>query len=240
MQGNNREPQGKWLYLSLFRLIIGLALMLFVQYLLAQQPTPAASGEPYASESGMIPPAPLFQPMPPYTEEAAQAVIEGTVLVRANIRSDGTVANCKIIRGLGYGLDEAAIRTITASWRFKPATFNGNAVDVDANIQVTFGLNRSTPAAKAKLQQYPLRFVVLDKQSSFAPNGPTVSGKGNLRENSTLRKFRFTGTCTPLTNPFRNIIYPAKWIKSESQLAILAVENVDVEKECELKVKMIQ
>jgi len=37
-------------------------------------------------------------------------------------------------------LDESAINTIMNKWRFKPGTFKGVAVDVQANIEVTFRL----------------------------------------------------------------------------------------------------
>jgi uncharacterized protein len=41
---------------------------------------------------------------------------------------------------LGYGLDESAINTIATKWRFAPGTLNGEPVDVQANIQVSFRL----------------------------------------------------------------------------------------------------
>ena len=46
----------------------------------------------------------------------------------------------RVIRGLGYGLDESAINTVATKWRFKPGSLNGRPVDVQANIEVTFRL----------------------------------------------------------------------------------------------------
>jgi hypothetical protein len=48
------------------------------------------------------------------------------------------VDSCKIIKALGYGLDESVINTITTTWRFQPGTFQGNPVDVQAMIGVSF------------------------------------------------------------------------------------------------------
>jgi hypothetical protein len=46
----------------------------------------------------------------------------------------------EIIKGLGFGLDEAAIKTIESRWRFIPAMLNGQPIDVIADIDVAFDL----------------------------------------------------------------------------------------------------
>ena len=83
-------------------------------------------------------PQALRQPLPPYTEEARKMRVEGIVLLQAIIRKDGSVDSFKVIRGLGYGLDESAIRTIASKWRFQPGTYKGKPVDVLTNIEVEF------------------------------------------------------------------------------------------------------
>jgi TonB family protein len=95
---------------------------------------------PYVVGGGVKPPVVLSQPLPAYTEEARKARAEGIVLIQAVIRKDGTVDSFKVLRGLGYGLDESAINTIATKWRFKPGTYNGAPVDVQANIEVSFRL----------------------------------------------------------------------------------------------------
>jgi periplasmic protein TonB len=95
---------------------------------------------PYVVGNGVKPPVPVFQPLPAYTEEARKARAEGIVLIQAIVRKDGTVDSFKVLRGLGYGLDESAINTIATKWRFKPGTYNGAPVDVQANIEVSFRL----------------------------------------------------------------------------------------------------
>jgi protein TonB len=95
---------------------------------------------PYVPGNGVKPPEVLYKPLPYYTEEARKARAEGIVLIQAVVRKDGTVDSFKVIRGLGFGLDESAINTIATKWRFKPGTLNGRPVDVQANIEVTFRL----------------------------------------------------------------------------------------------------
>jgi len=95
---------------------------------------------PYVVGGGVTPPIPIYQPLPVYTEEARKARTEGIVLIQAVIRKDGSVDSFRVIRGLGYGLDESAIHTIATKWKFKPGTMSGTPVDVQANIEVTFRL----------------------------------------------------------------------------------------------------
>jgi TonB family protein len=62
------------------------------------------------------------------------------VLLQVIIRSNGRVEGIKVIKGLGYGLDESAINTIATKWSFKPALYLGKPVDFVAQIEVTFRL----------------------------------------------------------------------------------------------------
>jgi TonB family protein len=89
---------------------------------------------------GMTAPIVSAKRMPPYTEKARKAGISGVIPILIIVRKDGTVASCKILRGLGYGLDESTISTITTKWRFKPGTFKGNPVDCQLLMEVSFRL----------------------------------------------------------------------------------------------------
>jgi len=95
---------------------------------------------PYVAGNGNKPPVAISQPLPNYTEEARKARAEGIVVIQAIIRKNGTVDSFKVLRGLGYGLDESAILTIGSKWRFKPATHNSEPFDTVANIEVAFKL----------------------------------------------------------------------------------------------------
>lgn len=99
------------------------------------------SGEKiYSMEDGIDPPKILYHPNPSYTQEARDAKVEGLVVLEGIIRKDGKVDSLKLLKALGHGLDESAIRTIAEEWRFRPGTLNGQPVDVKANIEVSFRL----------------------------------------------------------------------------------------------------
>jgi TonB family protein len=95
---------------------------------------------PYVAGGNVKSPVPISQPLPLYTEDARRAKVEGLVVIQAIVRKDGSVDSFRVLRGLGYGLDESAIHTIANKWRFQPGTINGVPVDVQANIEVSFRL----------------------------------------------------------------------------------------------------
>jgi TonB family protein len=78
-----------------------------------------------------------FKPNPVYTEEARSLRLEGEVLLEVNFSANGTLHVNRIVRGLGHGLDEAAIAAANKI-RFKPALRAGQPVDSTAVVHVTF------------------------------------------------------------------------------------------------------
>lgn len=81
----------------------------------------------------------LSKPDPGYTAEARRLRIEGDVTLQVRFSANGQVEVLRVVRGLGYGLNqlaEQAARKIT----FKPATRDGHAVDEVTVIHVTFQL----------------------------------------------------------------------------------------------------
>ena len=113
----------------------------FLETMKEAENTESAGTPPLSVGNGVNRPIAISQPLPEYTDEARQARAEGIVVIQAVVRKDGTVGNCKILKGLGYGLDEAAIRTIRNKWKFQPGTTDNNEpVDVQINIETSFRL----------------------------------------------------------------------------------------------------
>ena len=104
------------------------------------RPEAVDGGRVYRYGSGVTNPVPIVQTTPSYTDAAIKAKVQGVVWLQAIIRKDGNVDSFKVIRGLGHGLDEQAIREIDTNWRFRPGMLNGSPVDVLAAIKVQFNL----------------------------------------------------------------------------------------------------
>jgi TonB family protein len=80
-----------------------------------------------------------FKPNPVYTDEARSLKLEGEVLLEVSFSANGTLHVNRVVRGLGHGLDEAAIAAANKI-RFKPALRSGQPVDSTAVVHVTFQL----------------------------------------------------------------------------------------------------
>jgi TonB family protein len=83
-------------------------------------------------------PVPFLKPMPPYTEEALKAQISGTMQVELIVRKDGTPENIKIVKGMGYGMDQTAIAIIKDFWRFYPALRDNKPIEAKTAFDLPF------------------------------------------------------------------------------------------------------
>ncbi|MEM8994266.1 MAG: energy transducer TonB [Acidobacteriota bacterium] len=99
----------------------------------------SGAGLPRHVGGDVAPPIALVKPAPQYTPEAREQKLQGVVIVQAIIDSEGKVVDVKVLRGLPYGLSEAAVDTIK-TWEFQPATLDGEPVDVYYNLTVNFRL----------------------------------------------------------------------------------------------------
>jgi len=74
---------------------------------------------------------------PAYPLELMRRNVQGTVTLYAVIRNDGSVTDVRVLRGVDDQLDQYA-RAALAHWRFRPATKNGAAVDLEAVVLIPF------------------------------------------------------------------------------------------------------
>jgi protein TonB len=76
---------------------------------------------------------------PNYPELARRARLAGVVILEATIDRDGAVTNVNVLRGLGLGLDEAAVNAVS-QWMYTPTFYNGRPVEVLLTVTVQFQL----------------------------------------------------------------------------------------------------
>lgn len=80
----------------------------------------------------------LAKPRPVYTAEALKLNLEGEVLLEVVFpASGGEVQVNRVVKGLGHGLDEAAMRA-AQQIKYKPAISNGHPVDFPAVVHIVF------------------------------------------------------------------------------------------------------
>lgn len=96
-------------------------------------------GGAYRIGGGVSAPTLIFKVEPEYSEEARKAKYQGTVLLAIVVGIDGRTQSVRVVRPLGMGLDEKAIEAVQ-KWRFRPGYKDGQAVPVQANVEVNFRL----------------------------------------------------------------------------------------------------
>ncbi len=74
-----------------------------------------------------------------YPEIAKRAGVQGRVFVKAFVNEKGIVKKVELVKGIGAGCDEEALRAVKAT-RFKPGRQRGKPVKVQVMIPVLFKL----------------------------------------------------------------------------------------------------
>lgn len=84
-------------------------------------------------------PTPIAIPQPAYTPKAREANVEGRVRVEITVDESGRVTGARVLAGLGYGLDEAALAAARGA-TFKPALRCGKPTRATFVVGMRFSL----------------------------------------------------------------------------------------------------
>jgi TonB family protein len=99
-----------------------------------------AAGPAFRMPPGVTPPRATYTAIPEYSEQARKKKINGTVLISTLVNEQGEPTDIRVEKGIGYGLDERAVQSVS-QYRFQPAVDrDGKPVAVRIAIQVTFRL----------------------------------------------------------------------------------------------------
>ncbi len=76
-----------------------------------------------------------------YPAEAKEKGVQGRVFVNFIVEADGSVSNVNVLRGIGAGCDEEAVRVVSSMPKWTPGEQDGQPVRVSFNIPVKYTLN---------------------------------------------------------------------------------------------------
>jgi len=105
----------------------------------------AAKGEGMDAENA-DPAFPIFSPRPPVTDRGLLPGSQREIVVDVNLNAAGDVVGASLVKGMGNNLDQIVLDTVK-TWRFHPATVNGNPVASQAEL--IFPFNSSYPITPA-------------------------------------------------------------------------------------------
>ncbi|MDB5137641.1 MAG: energy transducer TonB [Mucilaginibacter sp.] len=97
-----------------------------------------AMPEPYGGAAAW---AKFLQKNIHYPQQAQDAGAQGKVWLSFIIEKDGHLSNIKVERGVGYGLDEEALRVLRIAPAWKPGIQNHQPVRVKYTIPISFQLS---------------------------------------------------------------------------------------------------
>lgn len=75
-----------------------------------------------------------------YPEQAKKENIQGKVYMRFVVEKDGSIVDAEILRGIGGGCDEEALRVVNAMPKWEPGKQKGTPVRVQYNLPIVFKL----------------------------------------------------------------------------------------------------
>ena len=99
----------------------------------------AATGDG-ADAQNATPAFPVFSPKPPVADRALLPAAEQHIVVDVNVSEAGEVTGETLVKGMGNALDQIVLDTVK-TWRFHPATVNGNPVASEAELIFPFNLS---------------------------------------------------------------------------------------------------
>jgi periplasmic protein TonB len=76
-----------------------------------------------------------------YPQMARESGIQGIVFVTFVVERDGNITDVRLLRGIGGGCDEEAIRVVKGMPRWTPGKQRGQPVRVQFNLPIRFTLN---------------------------------------------------------------------------------------------------
>jgi len=114
-----------------------------------RNPAPAAGrpvDAPHSSAAGngadqqnADPAFPVFSPQPPVVDRSLLPASNQEVVVDVKVSAAGDVLEATLVKGIGNALDRLVLDTVK-TWRFHPATINGNPVAAEAELIFPFNL----------------------------------------------------------------------------------------------------
>jgi TonB family protein len=106
----------------------------------ADVPAPPTVHSRAAETAAKVLPAEILsKPTPVYTQEARSMRIEGEVLLEVVLEKSGSLRVVRVVRGLGHGLDDNAVKA-AEQIRFKPAIRDGQPADSTVVLHIIFQL----------------------------------------------------------------------------------------------------
>ncbi|MEZ4933545.1 MAG: TonB family protein [Saprospiraceae bacterium] len=113
-----------------------------------------------------------------YPELAKKKGIEGTVVIKFTVAADGTIQDAEIIKGIGGGCDEEALRLVKSMPNWIPGTKDGKPIATELKLPFNFALPQKDNEAKVEIFEV---FPNPSQENGFTLKFKTKAGPVRLR-----------------------------------------------------------
>ncbi len=134
-----------------------------------------------------------------YPAEARNNNVQGRVIVSFTVDKDGSIQDIRVLRGIGSGADEEAVRVVAQSPKWIPGTINGQPARVAYTMPINFG-SASAPVQEIHVVATPVAsdikdFSKIEVLPEFAGGmaGWSKYMQANLKYPEDAKKARVTG-----------------------------------------------
>lgn len=117
-----------------------------------------------------------------YPAPAQRANVQGKVFVQFVVGEDGDIRSPKILKGLGFGCDEEALRVVLGMPNWTPGKQNGKAVAVQYNLPIAFVLEKSNTKKEnsVKNPEFPGGTPALNQYFATNLKYPTAASRAHV------------------------------------------------------------
>lgn len=90
-----------------------------------------------------------------YPQEALRVSVGGIALVSFTVNSNGDIRKPKVVKEIGWGIDDEAVRLVLNMPRWEPARQNGRPVSMEYTLSIRFNIKREVAAKERYQGRYP-------------------------------------------------------------------------------------
>ncbi len=126
-----------------------------------------------------------------YPEAAAKANTEGKVILSFVVTEDGETRDIKVLKSVGQGCDEEAIRVLSKFPKWEPGMQNGHKVNVQYHLPINFKLEEDKPS-KSSAQKVEKEIPLIAE--TFEDRTELRAGEGSDA------RIQFRGSAEPSEN----------------------------------------
>lgn len=114
-----------------------------------------------------------------YPEQALKNNVEGKVFLSYIIETDGRLTDIKVVRAIGSGLDEEAVRILKSSPKWTPGYNGKNPVRVQYNLPIGFTINHEK--VKQEEGQKQIGNVEITPKPVYVVDGKRLTDQADIK-----------------------------------------------------------